>query len=82
MTTQSKKVEKSTFEKIKDYAELYNVLPTYVATSLFDFSNKELLQVNLTTFLRCIYDNKHVPDEEKDNILILQGGIVWFSKSA
>lgn len=69
-------------KRINDYKEVINILPTIVATSFVNLERNKLIQINLTTFIRCINNDKHVPENEKHNILILRGGISWFNCSA
>ncbi len=77
------------FKKVKDYAEVRSILPAYIATSFIKLEDKELIQVNLNSFIRLIHNvddddsvDNNKEEKEKDNILILQGGVVWSSKQS
>jgi hypothetical protein len=71
----------STIKKIRDYSQLKCILPTYIATSFIKLEDKKLIQINMDSFIRLIHDDTSYTGK-KDNILILQGGIIWYAKQS
>ena len=65
-------------KSIRDFSELGNILPTFVAAKFICLTGTSLFQVNMNTFVRLL----HVGTEATDNILIIQGGIFHNGKQS
>ncbi|AYV85942.1 MAG: hypothetical protein Solivirus2_13 [Solivirus sp.] len=59
------------YKRVCEFCELKNILIPYIGTNFFSLPTEKLIQVNLSTFIRCIQD----PPEAIGNLLIVQGGL-------